>query len=145
LDFKQAAEHLGLAPSHLPVKGPADFDHIGGLAADKIDGLIVAAGGFTFGYRKHTIEYTIRNRIAAVFTYREEVADGGLLGYGTNLPEVFRRAAFYVDKVLKGANPAELPVEQPIHFALVLNLKTAKELGLEVPPTLLARADEVIE
>jgi putative tryptophan/tyrosine transport system substrate-binding protein len=144
-DFKQAVEYLGLTPAHLPVKGPTDLDRIDGLATDKIDGLIVAAGGLTFGYRKQTVEYTIRNRIAAVFTYREEAADGALLSYGTNLPDVYRRAAFYVDKLLKGTKPAELPVEQPTRFALVLNLKTARALGLEVPPQLLARADEVIE
>jgi ABC-type uncharacterized transport system substrate-binding protein len=144
-DFKQAVEYLGLTPSRLPVKGPSDFDNIAGLATDQIDGLIVAAGGLTFGYRKPTIEYTIRNRVAAVFTYREEAADGALLSYGPNLPDVYRRAALYVDKILKGAKPAELPVEQPTRFALVINLKTAITLGLTVPPTLLARADEVIE
>jgi putative tryptophan/tyrosine transport system substrate-binding protein len=144
-DFKQAVEYLGLTPSRLPVKGPSDFDNIAGLATDQIDGLIVAASGLTFGFRKPTIEYTIRNRVAAVFTYREEAADGALLSYGPNLPDVYRRAALYVDKILKGAKPAELPVEQPTRFALVINLKTAMAFGLDVPPTLLARADEVIE
>jgi ABC-type uncharacterized transport system substrate-binding protein len=144
-DFKQAVEYLGLTPSHLPVKGPADFDDLAGLATDQIDGLIVAAGGLTFGYRKITIEYAIRNRIPAAFTYREEASDGALLSYGPNLPDVYRRAAVYVDKILKGVRPADLPVEQPTRFALVINLKTAKTLGLDVPPSLLARADKVIE
>jgi putative ABC transport system substrate-binding protein len=87
----------------------------------------------------------IENRFPSIYTYREDVLAGGLISYATNYCDVFRRAAILTDKILKGVKPADLPIQQPIKFELIINLRTAKALGLEVPPTLLALADEVLE
>jgi putative ABC transport system substrate-binding protein len=95
--------------------------------------------------RVQIAELALRNRLPTVFGLREMVEAGGLMGYGASFAELYRRAASHVHKILQGAKPADLPVEQPIKFEFVLNARTAKALGLEIPPTLLARADEVIE
>ena len=91
------------------------------------------------------IDLMTSHRLPAMYQLRENVVAGGLMAYGASLPDLFRRGAWYVHRLLQGAKPAELPIEQPTKFELTINLKTAKALGLEVPPTLLARADEVIE
>jgi putative ABC transport system substrate-binding protein len=112
---------------------------------ERVDAIWVAASGANFANRHVIIEFAAKNRLPAIYGGREFAADGGLFAYGADVADIFRRAAGYVDRILKGAKPAESPVEQPDKFRLVINLKTAKALGLTVPPSLFARADELIE
>jgi putative tryptophan/tyrosine transport system substrate-binding protein len=109
------------------------------------DIFVLLTNPFVFTYRKLIIDAVNRFRLASIYGYREFVDDGGVISYGANTPDTYRRAAEYVDKIFKGAKPADLPVQMPTKFELVINLKTAKALDLEIPPQLLARADEVIE
>jgi putative ABC transport system substrate-binding protein len=107
--------------------------------------LVVLNDPFIFTHRKKIIEAVAKSRLPAIYGFREFADDGGLISYGPNISDGYRRAASYVDRILKGERPADLPVQAPTIYELVLNLKTAKSLGLELPPSLLARADEVIE
>src|SRR5262249_4883917 len=100
---------------------------------------------FTGAYRKPIADFAVAEHLPSLYGLRRDVEVGGLLSYGANITDLVRRAAGYVDKILKGAKPADLPIQQPTTFELVINLKTAKALGIKIPPTVLARADEVIE
>jgi putative ABC transport system substrate-binding protein len=108
-------------------------------------GLVVLGDVFTFEHRAPIITAAARNKVPAVYSLSAAARDGGLLSYGVDQVDTFRRAATYVDRILRGAKPAELPVQLPTKFEMVVNLKTAKALGLAVPPSILLRADEVIE
>jgi putative ABC transport system substrate-binding protein len=108
-------------------------------------GLIISASGPAIAHREQIINVTDRHGLPAIYPYRLFVTDGGLVSYGPDILDQYRRAAGYVDRILKGEKPADLPVQAPTKYDLVINLKTAKALGLEVPSTMLARADEVIE
>jgi putative tryptophan/tyrosine transport system substrate-binding protein len=145
--MEAVAPSLGLRLQQLSVPDdPADIANpIGSFAGNQNGGLIVLANRNTILHRKRIIAAASKHHLPAVYSYRYFVQDGGLVSYGADLLELYKRAASYVDRILKGERPADLPVQQPTKYELVLNLKTAKALGLAVPPTLLATADEVIE
>ena len=109
-----------------------------------VDGMLVLNSAVVAAHRKQLINLAIIRRVPALYLTSEWVDEGGLMSYGVNVADLFRRAATYVDKILKGAKPADLPVEQPTKFELVINLKTAKQIGVTIPPNVLARADKVI-
>jgi putative tryptophan/tyrosine transport system substrate-binding protein len=115
------------------------------IMKERPQGLLVLVDALLNQYRNQIVNFTVREHLPAAFQFREFVELGGLMSYGPSLRHMFYRAAYYIDRILKGAKPADLPIEQPTKFELVINLKTARALGLEVPRTLLARADEVIE
>ena len=140
------ARMLGLELQPLEVHGPEDFEAAFAAATrSKADALVAFDDSLTLQYRARIVALTAASRLPTMYGYREFPDEGGLISYGADISSHYHRAATYVDKVLKGAKPADLPVEQPSKFELVINLKTAKALGLTIPPTLLARADEVIE
>jgi putative tryptophan/tyrosine transport system substrate-binding protein len=141
-----AGRTLGIEVQSLEVRGPDDLDGAFEAARkQRPDAMITADDPLTLSYRKRIADFATGQQLASLSGFREFVEVGGLISYGANLDDVYRRTAGYVDKILKGAKPADLPVEQPTKFDLVINLTTAKALGLTVPPSLLARADEVIE
>ena len=141
-----AARALGVRLQFVEARGPADFDRaFSDMTRARAGALTVLPSTMFFNERRRLVDLAAKNRLPAVYTSREFVDAGGLMAYGPNLADLFRRAATYVDKILKGAKPADLPVEQPTKFELVINLKAAKALGLEVPPLLIAQADELIE
>ncbi len=115
------------------------------MQSQKVEALIVMQGPVLFAERARVVRLAAAQRLPAAYTQREWIESGGLVAYGSNLADLFARAANFVVKILKGAKPEDLPVEQPTEFELVINLKTAKALGLTIPPPLLARADQVIE
>jgi putative ABC transport system substrate-binding protein len=116
-----------------------------GMAKNSDQGLLVMSTPFTFAHRREIIDLAAAHRLAAVYEVHLFVEQGGLISYGVNIPEMSRRGAIYIDKVLRGAEPSDLPIEQPTKFELVINMKTAKAIGHTIPPSLLARADQVIE
>ncbi len=145
-EFETSAAALAIEPATAVVHNAGDIEAaIVALGQRSNSGLIVAPDGFTQAYDTLIVGLAARHRVPAVFGVGNFARSGGLMSYGPDLVEVCRRAATYVDRILRGEKPAELPVQAPTKFELVINLKTAKELGLEIPPSLLARADEVIE
>ncbi len=141
-----AARALGVRLQFVEARGPADIDRaFSDMTRARAGALNVWGSSMFTTERRRLVDLAARNRLPAVYGRREYVDAGGLMSYGSNIADLFRRAATYVDKILKGAKPADLPVEQPTKFELVINLKTAKALGLTIPPSLLARADEVIQ
>ena len=143
--FETAARSLKVVPSIAPVHNEAEIETaIIALGREPGGGLVVI-DAFAGVHRASIIAAAARNNVPAVYWQSDFARDGGLLSYGTDLVDPWRRAASYVDRILRGANPAELPVQLPTKFEMILNLNTAKALGLDVPPTVRVRADEVIE
>ena len=141
-----AASRLNIAVHPVEVRRPEDFvAAFEAIDRLRVDGIFTGIDPMIYNERKRIAEMARQRRLPTMVHIGEMVHDGGLMTYAPNYPALFRRTAAYVDKILKGEKPAELPVEQPTKFDLVINLKTAKALGLTVPPTLLARADEVLE
>jgi putative ABC transport system substrate-binding protein len=145
-DTEVAAQKLGVALQSLEVRGPEDFEAaFAGATRGGAQALLVFDDPLTVAYRSRITALAASSRLPVMYGYREFPDAGGLMSYGPSVVFLFRRAATFVDKILKGAKPTDLPVEQPTKFELVINLQTAKTLGLTIPPSLLSRADEVIE
>jgi putative ABC transport system substrate-binding protein len=142
-----AAGALGIKLQYLDVVHPKDFETAfqGAAKGHAEAGVMLVWGPLLNARRKEVAELAVKRRLPMIYRAREHVQAGGLLAYGPNIPDLFQRAAIYVDKILKGAKPADLPVEQPTKFELVINMKTAKALGLMIPPSLLLRAHQVID
>jgi putative ABC transport system substrate-binding protein len=145
-EMESAAAAMGVTLIPVETRTPADLDPVfPALARERVDIVIVLRDPLFFTRRRTIAAAGLAARLPTIYAFRESVEDGGLISYGINIAQNFRRAADYVVKILKGAKPGDLPVEFPTKLELVINLPTAKALGLDVPPTLLARADEVIE
>ena len=141
-----AARALGVQLQVVGARGPADIDRaFSDMTRARVSALTVLSTSMFSSERRRLLDLAAKNRLPTVFPWREYVDAGGLMSYGPDLTDMFRRAATYVDKILKGTKPGDLPVEQPTKFELVINLKTAKALGLTIPQSLLLRADQVIE
>jgi putative ABC transport system substrate-binding protein len=144
--FEMAARSLKVVPITAPIHSDVEIETaIIALAREPGGGLVVIADASTTVHRQLIISAAARNNVPAVYGVSEFIRDGGLLSYGGDEVDIFRRAASYVDRILRGAKPGDLPVQLPTKFKMVLNLKTAKVLGLNVPPSIMLRADEVIE
>jgi putative ABC transport system substrate-binding protein len=145
-ELERAADALKIQVQFVDARAPGDIaDALARATRERADAMIVLAGNMFFSHRVLIAERALQSRLPTAYLFQEHVLAGGLVSYGIDLRDNFRRAARFVDRILKGARPAELPIERPTKFWLAVNLKTAKALGLAVPPSVLARADETIE
>ena len=143
---QDAAQKVGLSVVPMEARNAQEIEKaFAAFAEERIPAVVVASDAIFFGQRQRVAELALSNRLPTIFSLREYAAAGGLMSYGENIADFFRRSAFYVDKIFKGARPGELPVEQPTRFNLVINRKTADVLGVTIPPQLYIFADEVIE
>jgi putative tryptophan/tyrosine transport system substrate-binding protein len=144
-EFDAAARALGLTVQFFRAQRPSELQNaFKSITQSHLGALIIVPDAFFASQRSHFVEFSTRNRLPAIYDRADFVNDGGLMSYGMDFRHQFRRAAYFVDKIFKGAKPADLPVEQPTKFEMVINLKTAKQIGLTIPPNVLARADRVI-
>jgi putative ABC transport system substrate-binding protein len=145
-EAERAAAAFGVTPQYLDVLNLKDVETAFQTARKgRSDAVLALASRVLVAHRARVAELTVRNRLPTIHSQREHVLSGGLMSYGVSYADLYRRAAAYVHKILKGAKPGDLPIEQPTKFELVINLKAAKALGLTIPPAVLARADEVIQ
>ena len=141
-----AARRLGMRLSSLKAQTPAEIDKaFATMAKERADAVLVLLDPILYREREQIAALAAKSRLPSMHALRQEVDAGGLMAYGANLPDLYRRAAIYVDKILNGAKPGDLPIEQPTKFELIINLKTARALGLTMPPSVLVRADQVID
>jgi putative ABC transport system substrate-binding protein len=144
-EVELAARALKVQLQYLDVLDPKDIEiELRAASKERAGAVLVLASPFFNSHRVQIVDLAVKSRLPAIYDRREFVDDGGLMSYGTNFADLSRRAATYVDKILKGRTPADLPVEQPMKFEFVVNLKAAKQIGLTVPPNVLVRADKVI-
>jgi ABC-type uncharacterized transport system substrate-binding protein len=145
-ETEAAARALRVQLQVVEVRDPTDFDSaFSAMTRERAGALVVLPDAIFQNERRRIAALAAKARLPAIYAWKEAVDEGGLMAYGASVPDIFRRAATYVDKILKGAKPADLPVEQPMKFELVINLKAAKQIGLTIPPNVLARADRVIK
>jgi ABC-type uncharacterized transport system substrate-binding protein len=141
-----AARALGVHLQLLGAGGPNDFERaFSAMSRARVDALVVFPSPMLYLEHRRIVDLVAKHQLPAVYPWREAVDAGGLMAYGASIPDMLRHAAIYVDKILKGAKPGDLPIEQPTRFELVINLKTAKALGIKIPQSVLIRADEVIQ
>jgi ABC-type uncharacterized transport system substrate-binding protein len=145
-DLPVAARALGLTVRSWEIRDADGFERVfAALSKERADGLYLTGGPVMNANQKRTIGFALKSRLPSVYNRREDIEAGGLIYYGADFADSYRRVAYYVDRILKGAKPADLPVEQPTKFELVINLKTAKQIGLTIPPEVLARANKLIK
>ncbi|HEV8342923.1 MAG TPA: ABC transporter substrate-binding protein [Candidatus Binatia bacterium] len=144
-EVQGAARALEITLQSLEVRNPKELESAFEAAIRERPGALMLPNTIVIAYGRQIVDFAAKNRLPLIYDTREFIEDGGLMSYGPNFPDLWRRAATYVDKILKGAKPADLPVEQPTKFELMINLRTAKQIGLTIPPNVLARADRVIK
>ena len=145
-EVEATARSLRIRLQHVEARGPEEFDNaFAAMAQERAEALLVAGTSTFLAHRSRLAELAVKGRLPTMYSFRENVEAGGLMAYAVNMTDFIGHAAVYVDKILKGAKPADLPIEQPTKFELVINLKTAKALGITIPQSLLLRADELIQ
>jgi len=141
-----AARSLGVTLQAVEVRTADDFERaFASILKQRAEALVVGPGQFLFSHQRRVVEFSAKNHLPSMYAWKDPAIAGGLMAYGINIPLAYRRAAYYVDKILRGTKPGDIPVEQPTKFDLVINLKAAKALGLTIPQSVLVRADEIIQ